>query len=111
MSLATRLKDLRLRKGKSLQQVADIVGSTKAHVWDLEQGRAKNPSMNLLIEFSRCFEVPVAELVGETLNAEKDTNELMVMYRDLKDLSDSDREAIKAMMEHLRKRGETKEGS
>jgi transcriptional regulator with XRE-family HTH domain len=104
MPLAERLKALRVGKNKSLQEVADAVGASKAHIWDLETGRAKNPSIELLTNLSRCFDVSIAELVGETPGAEQEPSELVAMYRDLKLLSNSDRQAIRSMMDHFRKR-------
>ena len=44
MSLATKLKDLRVKSGQSLQQVADGVSVSKAHIWQLERGDSTNPS-------------------------------------------------------------------
>ena len=38
MSLATKLKELRVRRKQSLQDVADAIGASKTHVWDLETG-------------------------------------------------------------------------
>jgi len=104
MALAERLKALRVRKNKSLQQVADEVGASRAHIWDLETGRAKNPSIELLTNLSRCFEVSVSELVGETPEGQEEPSELVAMYRDLKLLSEPDRQAIRSMMDHFRKR-------
>lgn len=111
MSLATRLKELRIRSNKSLQEVADEVGASKAHIWDLESNRAKNPSIELLKALSRCFGVGVAELIGENPESDDDKKDLVVMYRDLKELSDQDRDAIKSMMDHLRKRNGQKDGA
>ena len=36
-----RLKELRLKKKLSLQELADAVGVSKAHVWELETGKSK----------------------------------------------------------------------
>lgn len=104
MSFAARLKELRVKTNKSLQQVADEVGSSKAHIWDLETGRAKNPSIELLKKLADCFRVSVADLIGE-LPPGEDEPELVAMFRDLKDLTPEDREVIKTMMTHFRKRG------
>jgi len=104
MALAERLKELRVRTNKSLQEVADEVGASKAHIWDLETGRAKNPSIDLLIKLSRCFKVSVADLVGETPHGEDEPADLVAMYRDLKQLSPEDRQAIQSMMDHFRRR-------
>lgn len=104
MVLAERLKALRVRKKKSLQEVADEAGASRAHIWDLETGRAKNPSIELLTNLSRCFDVSIAELVGETPESNEEPSEIVAMYRDLKMLSEPDRQAIRSMMDHFRKR-------
>ena len=44
MSIGQKIKELRARKRESLQQVADGVGVSKAHVWDLERGVSANPA-------------------------------------------------------------------
>jgi transcriptional regulator with XRE-family HTH domain len=104
MSLATKLRALRMKKGLSLQQVADKVGASKAHIWDLETGKATNPSFELLKNLSRHFDVSVAELIGEDPAAENEDQQVVAMYRELKELSPADREALRAMMDHLKKR-------
>lgn len=103
MALAAKLKQLRTATRKSLQELADEVGASKAHIWDLETGRATNPSIELLIKLSRALNVSVAELIGET--AASDEPELLAMFRDLKTLSPDDRKAIQGMMDHFRRKG------
>ena len=44
MQISERLFSLRQKSGQSLQQVADAIGVSKAHVWELEKGRSTNPS-------------------------------------------------------------------
>lgn len=104
MTLATKLRELRLKKGKSLQQVADNVGASKAHIWDLETGKSKNPSIDLLKKLSRCFDVSVADLIGENPTEDNQESEVVAMYRELKELTPADREALRLMMDHLKNR-------
>ena len=104
MSLATRLRKLRIKSGKSLQDLADEADTSKAHVWDLETGRAKNPSADLLVKLSKALKVSVADLMGENPAAEDQDPQIVAMYRDLQDLTPEDREAIQRMMDHLRNR-------
>ena len=104
MTLASKIKELRLKKNKSLQQVADSVGASKAHIWDLETGKSKNPSIDLLTKLAKCFGVSVAELIGENPAAKDVDPQVVAMYRELKDLSPPDRQAIQAMMDHLKSR-------
>ncbi len=84
--------------------MADQVGASKAHIWDLETGRAKNPSIELVTKLARCFEVSVADLIGENPDADPNDSQLIAMYRDLKELTPEDRKAIQSMMDHFRKR-------
>ncbi|MDB5969069.1 MAG: hypothetical protein JWQ90_1519 [Hydrocarboniphaga sp.] len=102
MALGARLKQLRLKKGETLQEVADAVGGSKAHIWDIETGKARNPTLDLLTRLASHFETTVSILVGEE-PLETDSPELLVMFRDLKGLSERDRETIQAVMKSLKK--------
>lgn len=102
MALGAKLKELRTRKGDSLQQVADAVGASKAHIWELEMGKSKNPSLELLTKLAKHFDVPVAALVGEDPNAIGEDPELITMYRDFKGLTENDRKRIRGFMKVLK---------
>jgi transcriptional regulator with XRE-family HTH domain len=105
MALAAKLKELRLKTGKSLQALADEVGASKAHIWDLETGRATNPTIELLTKISTALNTSISDLVGENPGAETQP-EVVAMYRDFNHLTPTDRETIKMMMERLKKRPE-----
>jgi transcriptional regulator with XRE-family HTH domain len=105
MGLGAELKRLRIKKNESLQNVADAVKASKAHIWDIERGASKNPSMDLLNRLANHFGVSVSSLVGEQPPKEMH-NELLALYRDLKNLSEADRETIRALAKRL---GEKKE--
>lgn len=104
MALASKIKELRLKKRKSLQDVADEVEASKAHIWDLETGKSSNPSIELLTKLAKCFGVSVAELIGENPADEDADPQVVAMYRELNELSSADRQAIQAMMDHLKNR-------
>lgn len=101
MSIGARLKELRMRKGKSLQQVADAVGASKAHIWELETGKSHNPSLDLLKRLAEYFKVTVAALIGETL---EEDDSLLVLYRDMKDLKDEDRQLLESIIASMKER-------
>lgn len=103
VTLAQRLKELRLKKGDSLQGLADAVEVSKAHVWELETGKSKNPSIDLLTKLARHFEVPLAQLVGEDPEASEEDRELVAMFRDLKDLTPRDREILRSTITSMKK--------
>lgn len=105
MALGVRLKELRMAKKLSLQDLADKVGASKAHIWELETGRSKNPSIVLLSEIAKALGVSVAVLIEETGPDEAtDEPQLVAMYRELKDLSAEDREAIQGVIDRFKNR-------
>lgn len=102
MSLGARLRDLRIRKNLSLQDVADKVGASKAHIWNLEKGTSDNPSMELLVGLANLFNVGVADLVGEDPSSPQEDPEMIALYRNLKQLEPQDRETIRMLTERLK---------
>ncbi len=104
MSFASKLHDLRIAQRLSLQNVADAVGISKAHVFNLEKGLTANPSMELVKSLAELFKVRVADLVGENPEADDQPKEMVAMFRDLKKLDEPDRELIRMMMEQMKKR-------
>jgi len=103
VTLAQRLKELRLRKKESLQDLADAVKASKAHVWELETGKSKNPSVELLTKLAEHYAVPVAQLIGEDPEATQEDQELVAMFRDLKDLTPRDREILRSTITSMKK--------
>ncbi len=65
MALANKIRQLRNAAGKSLQQVADEIGVSKAHISDLETGISTNPTFDVLRKLAAVFEVTVVELIEE----------------------------------------------
>ncbi len=102
-TLAQRLKELRVRNGYSLQQIADAVGASKGHVWELETGKSKNPSVELLTKLANHYEVGIAALMGEDPSATQEEPELVALFRDLKELSERDREVLKSTIQTMKK--------
>ena len=106
MALGVKVKELRMKKSLSLQQVADGVGSSKAHIWEIETGKSKNPSIDSLTKLAEFFDVSVAFLIGEDPNSEGEKPELVAMYRELKGLSEGDRNKIRSIMKVFKEQKE-----
>jgi transcriptional regulator with XRE-family HTH domain len=104
MPLGARLTDLRLGRDESLQQVADAVGVSKAHIWELEKGRTANPSMALVARLADHFGLSVAAFVGEDPNAADADPRIGRMFRQAKDLEPEDLALLDDMMQTLLKR-------
>lgn len=109
MSLGTRIKELRFKKGVSLQAVANAVGASKPHIWELEKGTTKNPSLELVTKLAQYFGVSVDYLAGVE-SIETDENQTVQAFaRELsnKKLSDADVDLLRLTAETLSKKNQT----
>lgn len=61
--VAVRLRELRLAKGLSQEELADRAGCHRTYVGMLER-RSGNPSLRVLTELAAALDVPVAELLA-----------------------------------------------
>lgn len=102
MPLADRIKHFRMKKRLSLQDVATVTGASRAHIWDLETARSKNPSIELLTKLADCFGVSVSDLIDENPATEDESSRVLGMYRELKGLTDRDLDVIQQMVERLK---------
>jgi transcriptional regulator with XRE-family HTH domain len=63
-SLGRRIKLLRAARRMSLDEVGAAAGLTKSHVWELEQGRSRNPTVNAVWGLARALSVSPAAILG-----------------------------------------------
>ena len=103
MSLGRRLFELRGKKAVPLQDVADAVSVSKAHIWELEKERKTNPSMALVTRLADYYRVSVSYIVGEDTDAKDADAELAGMFRQASTLDENDRKIFKDMMQSLLK--------
>ena len=87
-----------MRSGESLQGLADAIGMSKAHVWDLETGKSNNPSADVVRKLSDHYKVSVAWWFDEEVG-ENDPEQLKVMFRALQGLDKPDLELIQAIID------------
>jgi len=50
--------------GLSLQDVADRAGMTKSHIWEIEAGNARNPTLGAMIGIAKALGVSLDYLTG-----------------------------------------------
>ena len=103
MALGERIAALRIAKRQSLQDVADAVGVSKAHVWQMERGKADNPAMALVTRLADHFGVTVSYLVGEKIDAEDADAQLAGLFRQAQQLDARDRQVLYDMVQSLLK--------
>lgn len=65
--LGARVRALRRARGWTVEDLANAVGVDKAHISRIENN-LKTPSIATIAKMSQSLEVPMAQLLGETLN-------------------------------------------
>ena len=104
MNLGTRMTKLRVARRESLQQVADAVGVSKVHIWELEKGRSDNPSMALVTRLADHFGVSVSSLIDAQTNEADQRPEMARMNRLAGKLDADDVAIVEDMMRAMIKR-------
>lgn len=59
-----RLKSFRARAGMDVPELAGASGVSKAYIWQIESGRRKTPSGEMLLRLAEALDVSVSELLG-----------------------------------------------
>lgn len=88
------LKRLRVEKGLSQQELADLSGMSKNHISRMENGGQDNPNIRTVVAIASALDVTVDDLIfGEAakVNASQIVNKI-------EQLSDKDQESIKEMI-------------
>lgn len=101
MDIGERLFSLRQKTQESLQEVADKVGVSKAHVWELEKGRSKNPSFDLVRKLATHFGVSLEVMTGEVDEPDQKHVKIAQINRGLEALSDRDRDIVQQLIETM----------
>jgi transcriptional regulator with XRE-family HTH domain len=104
LDLADRMRSLREKSGQSLQQVAQGVGASKAHVWEIETGRSQNPSVDLLRCLAAHFGVTVGWLIGEQSEPSAVDQRAAVLYAAARNLGEADFQLLESIVRNLRER-------
>lgn len=96
LSIGARIKQLRIRNGELLQQVADAVGASKPHIWELESNRTANPSLDLLKRLAQHFNVPISYLLEERADVDA-----LIFGRQFAGLTEADKKLLWQMAERI----------
>lgn len=111
MGLGLKLGQLRLGHGQSLQEVADAVKVSKAHIWELEKERTDNPSMALVTRLADHFKVSIGYLIDEDLTSPGADDTLVRMFRRAQELDPDDLMVVDEVMRSLLSRRKDRNGN
>ena len=72
MTLAEKLKSLREEKKLSVAELAEQSGVSKPYIWQIEDGRRKNPTGEVLRKLASALGTTVPELMGAPAGIRED---------------------------------------
>jgi len=73
--IASRRTELRL----SLEEVAARAGTTKSHVWELEKGRSRNPSLSMALALCDALQCSLNSLLGADVSQPQFSDQEMAL--------------------------------
>ena len=97
--IGSKIRALRLRKGLTLDQLAEKSGSSKSYLWELENKAPPRPSAEKLGGIARALEVTVDYLMGSDTPEELQTAEDRAFFREYERMTP----ALKAKLREVRK--------
>lgn len=74
LTLGEEIAMARANARMSLQEVADASGFTKSHVWEVEKGRSRNPTIGMVAGLAKALGVPFLRLAQAALNSSEAPN-------------------------------------
>jgi transcriptional regulator with XRE-family HTH domain len=97
-SLSEKLKQLRKKKGYSLDQLATLSGASKSYLWELENRDERKPSAEKLIDIARVLDTTTDFLVDDQATFDDDKAK-EVFFRKFNRLDDDTKGRVMDMIE------------
>lgn len=98
-ALGTKIKELRKKKGFTLEQLSELIGSGKSYIWEIENKGVKRPSAEKLYAIAKALDVTIEFLINDYQSEVSDEQEKEVIFRKLGQLDKGDREKIMDMID------------
>jgi len=104
MEFSTQLTVLRAEKNISLQKLADAIGVSKTHIWQLEKGITEAPALDIVKKLADFFNVSVGCMLGENIESPNADPMALAMFRKFSELDEMDQKAILQMTDAMLKK-------
>lgn len=92
-SLGEKIRELRLKKGLSLEKLGELTDTSKSYIWELENRKSANPTADKLAKISYALGVTTDYLTNDEVKLS--TNILQeAFFRKFKLLSESDQKKM-----------------
>ena len=97
--LGEKIRDLRKAKGYTLEKLAELTGSSKSYIWELENKNPPRPSGEKVAKIASVLGVTTDYLLdtAQTIQVEDATD--LKFYRDYRSMPPATKDKIRRMVE------------
>lgn len=96
-----KLRKVRTSRNKTLEELANAIGSSKAYVWQLENKKNAKPSGELLLKIANCLGESPDFFLDDDANERTEDQLEDAFFRKFKRLSDEDKRYIDRIVSGL----------
>ena len=97
--LGAKIKELRKKKGLTVEQLAEQIGSGKSYIWELENRGVKRPSAEKLALIAKALDVTTEYLLDNEAKEPGEDIKREVFFRKFNNLDPEDQEKIMDIMD------------
>jgi transcriptional regulator with XRE-family HTH domain len=93
-----KLKNLRLHHNMTLEELAGVIGTSKAYMWQMENKTHARPSAELLLKIANHFDQAPEFLLDDQQEEPSQRQDDLTFLRKLRKLSETDRQTIERII-------------
>lgn len=99
--LGERVRELRRKRGLTLEGLAERVGSSKSYMWEIENKEVTRPSAEKLALIATALDTTVEYLLGGDGETEEEDAEDIAFFRKYKRMGSTEKERLRRILNAL----------
>ena len=99
--LGERVRELRRKRGLTLEGLAERVGSSKSYMWEIENKEVTRPSAEKLALIATALDTTVEYLLGGDGETEEEDAEDIAFFRKYKKMASTEKERLRRILNAL----------
>jgi len=96
-TIAIKIKALRKEKGYTLDELAELAGSSKSYIWELENKNPPRPSAQKLAKIAKALDVTMDYFIDDEITEEDATDKSF--YRKYRQMDPEVKKKIRKMID------------
>ena len=97
--LGTKIRELRKTKGYTLDKLAELAGSSKSYIWELENKDPPRPSADKVAKIAAALDVTADYLIDTTASVQVEDATDNAFFRKYRNMDPATKEKIRRMAE------------